>query len=49
MLKEEEELLDPDFSYNIGRFIRGALSLATELVQVKRDLARTKMAKRIAQ
>ena len=44
---EEDESLDPDFSHDLSRFIRGSLSLATELVQTKRDLGRTKMAERI--
>jgi DDE superfamily endonuclease/Tc5 transposase-like DNA-binding protein len=47
VLQEDEEL-DPEFAYNLGRFIRGSLSLATELVQTKRDLGRTKMAERVA-
>ena len=35
VLQEDKEL-DPEFTYNVGRFIRGSLSLATELVQTKR-------------
>jgi hypothetical protein len=31
-------------TYNMSRFIRGSLSLATELVQTKRDLGRTRLA-----
>lgn len=46
---EEDESLDPSFAHVVGRFIRGSLSLATELVQTKRDLGRTKMAERIQQ
>ena len=38
------EELDPEFTYDLDRFIRGSLSLATELIQTKRDLGRTKMA-----
>ena len=45
----EDESLDPNFSHDLGRFIRGSLSLATELVQTKRDLGRTKLAERIQQ
>jgi hypothetical protein len=45
---QEDEDLDPDFTYDLGRFIRGSLSLATELVQTKRDLGRTKMAEHLA-
>ncbi|KJZ69639.1 hypothetical protein HIM_06024 [Hirsutella minnesotensis 3608] len=50
MVLEDDESLDPDFSHDLSRFIRGSLSLATELVtlvQTKRDLGRTKMAERI--
>ncbi|KJZ68936.1 hypothetical protein HIM_11679 [Hirsutella minnesotensis 3608] len=46
---EDDESLDPDFSHDLSRFIRGSLSLATELVQTKRDLGQTKMAERIRQ
>ena len=46
---EQDESLDPNFSHDLSRFIRGSLSLATELVQTKRDLGRTKMAERIQQ
>ena len=42
------EDLDPSTASNIDRFIRGALSLASELVQTKRDLARTRYAEQIA-
>jgi hypothetical protein len=45
----EEEDLDPAFVGNINRFVRGALSLASELVQTKRDLGRTRYAQQIAQ
>ncbi|KJZ70465.1 hypothetical protein HIM_10137 [Hirsutella minnesotensis 3608] len=47
MVLEDDESLDPDFSHDLSRFIRGSLSLATELVQTKRDLGRTKMAERV--
>jgi hypothetical protein len=40
--------LDPVFRNNIERFVSGAVSLATELVQTKWDLARTKLAEDIA-
>lgn len=40
--------LDPEFSYNIGRFIRGSLIAATELIQMKRDLGRTRKAELIS-
>ena len=36
--------VDDDFSYELDRFMRGSLILPTELVQVKRDLPRTKAA-----
>ena len=36
--------MDPNFVYNLGRFIRGSLTIATELVQARRDLERTKQA-----
>ena len=43
-----EELCDDDFDhrfrYNLGRFIRGSLTQATELVQTRRDLSRTRYA-----
>ncbi|OWT42328.1 DDE superfamily endonuclease domain-containing protein [Pochonia chlamydosporia 170] len=45
----EDENLDPDLRYEMSRFIRGSLSLATELIQTKRDLGRTKMAEHLAQ
>jgi hypothetical protein len=48
VIKEDDDL-DPDLRYEIGRFIRGSLSLATELIQTKRDLGRTKMAEHLAQ
>jgi hypothetical protein len=34
-------------TYNMSRFIRGSLSLATELVQTKRDLGRSRLAKEV--
>jgi hypothetical protein len=40
--------LDPAFRDNVERFVSGAVSLATELVQTKRDLARTKLAEDVA-
>ncbi|KAI6778341.1 transposase [Emericellopsis cladophorae] len=43
-LHEIDDDLDNDFSWDIDRFIRGALTTAAELVQVKRDLSRTKKA-----
>ncbi|KJZ68123.1 hypothetical protein HIM_12484 [Hirsutella minnesotensis 3608] len=46
---EDDESLDPGFARNVNRFIRGSLSLATELVQTKRDLGRTRMAERTQQ
>ncbi|OAQ58169.1 DDE superfamily endonuclease [Pochonia chlamydosporia 170] len=46
---QEDEDLNPEFTRDLSRFIRGSLSLATELVQTKRDLGRTKMAERIQQ
>ena len=48
VIKEDEDL-DPDLRYEMSRFIRGSLSLATELIQTKRDLGRTKMAEHLAQ
>lgn len=41
---EECSEVDEEFSYDLGRFMRGSLILATELVQTKRDLSRTKQA-----
>ena len=41
---QQDETLDEEFSHDISRFIRGSLILATELVQTKRDLGRTKKA-----
>ena len=46
---QEDEDLNPEFTRDLSRFIRGSLSLATELVQTKRDLGRTKMAECIKQ
>jgi hypothetical protein len=48
VIKEDEDL-DPDLRYEMSRFIRGSLFLATELIQTKRDLGRTKMAEHLAQ
>jgi hypothetical protein len=45
---QEDQDLDPVFADNINRFIRGGLSLATELIQTKRDLGRTKLAEQVA-
>jgi hypothetical protein len=45
----QEEEFDDEFSYNLGRFIRGSLIAATELVQTKRDLSRTKKAEQASQ
>jgi hypothetical protein len=41
---QEDTVLDDEFKYNLGRFMRGSLIAATELVQTKRDLSRTKAA-----
>lgn len=38
---EEDQHLDPEFAHDIGRFIRGSLISATELLQMKRDLGTT--------
>ena len=38
---EEDQHLDPEFAHDIGRFIRGSLISATELLQTKRDLGTT--------
>ncbi|KID93241.1 transposase, partial [Metarhizium majus ARSEF 297] len=46
---EEDTTLEPEFTYNIGRFIRGSLIAATELIQIKRDLGRTKSAQILSQ
>jgi hypothetical protein len=40
--------LDPDFAEDLGRFIRGSLAAATELLQTKRDLGGTWMAEALA-
>jgi hypothetical protein len=45
---EQDQTLDPTFTHNISRFVRGSLSLATELVQTKRDLGRTRLAEETA-
>ena len=45
---QEDPELDPNFTHNISRFIRGSLSLVTELIQTKRDLGRTKLAEQVA-
>jgi hypothetical protein len=44
---EEDEFLDDDFAHNISKFIKGSLVLATELVQTKRDLGKTRLAQSI--
>src|SRR5262249_45038944 len=44
---EQDQDLDPRFTEDISRFIRGSLSLATELVQTKRDLGRTRLAEEV--
>ncbi|KAF6814462.1 transposase [Colletotrichum sojae] len=41
----EEEGIDPSTARKVDRFLRGAVSLATELVQTKRDLARNTAAR----
>lgn len=46
---KEDDKPDPDLRYEICRFIRGSLTLATELIQTKRNLGRTKMAEHLAQ
>ena len=46
VLREDEDL-EPEFADDLSRFIRGSLINATELVQTKRDLGRTKMAERV--
>ncbi|KAM9873287.1 transposase [Verticillium dahliae] len=45
---QEEEALDRSTVANIDRFMKGAISLATELIQTKRDLARTRYAEQLA-
>jgi hypothetical protein len=44
---EQDQYLALTFTDNISRFIRGSLSLATELVQTKRDLRRTRLAEEV--
>lgn len=46
---EEIEGLDEDLLWNINRFVKGALITASELIQTKRDLSRTKIAERMHQ
>jgi hypothetical protein len=41
---DQQEGLDPELVGDISRFIRGSLANSTELIQVKRDLGRTKFA-----
>ncbi len=43
----DEEELDPSFADDLERFIRGAITNTTELIQTKRDLGRTQLAERI--
>lgn len=43
----EDQNLDPEFAGDLSRFIRGSLTNVTELIQTKRDLARTKLAERV--
>ena len=43
----EDQDLDAEFAHDVGRFIRGSLVNATELLQTKRDLGRTQYAQRI--
>ncbi|KID81501.1 transposase, partial [Metarhizium majus ARSEF 297] len=45
----EDTSFEPEFTYNISRFIRGSLIAATELIQTKRDLGRTKAAQLLSQ
>lgn len=47
-LQQLDGLIGEDDSQRIDQFIRGAISLATELVQTKRDLARTRYAEQVA-
>ena len=46
---EADDSIDDDFAYNISRFVCGTLIAASELVQTKRDLGRTKAAQILAQ
>ncbi|KHO01873.1 transposase [Metarhizium album ARSEF 1941] len=46
---EDDTSLEPEFARNISRFIRGSLIAATELIQTKRDLGRTKAAQLLSQ
>ena len=45
---DDDEVLYPGFFNDLDHFIKGSLSLATELIQTKRDLGRTKMVEEIA-
>ncbi|KAK4148489.1 hypothetical protein C8A00DRAFT_19691 [Chaetomidium leptoderma] len=47
-IMERQDNIDLGFADDLQRFIRGSLITATELVQVKRDLQRTKMAEAVA-
>ena len=44
---EEDENLNPDFVHDLGWFIKSSLIAATELVQTKGDLGRTKYAEKV--
>ncbi|KAF5120292.1 hypothetical protein E5D57_013645 [Metarhizium anisopliae] len=46
---KEDDNLDPDLRYEMSRFIRGSLTLATGLIETKKELGRTKMAEHLAQ
>ena len=46
VLREDEDL-DPKLSQDLGRFIKGSLSLVSELIQTKRDLGKTRLAERL--
>lgn len=47
-LREAEYDLSPESGRNLKRFISGSLATATELIQVKRDLGKTKLAATLA-
>ena len=44
---DDDEVLYPSFFNDLDYFIKGSLSLATELIQTKKDLGRTKIAEEI--
>lgn len=45
---QDDDSLEPEFAYKISRFIRDLLIDATELIQTKRDLGRTRAAEEIS-